>query len=240
MNQRRIGPNGREPRLGDDRYGQHLTGLEPALGRGFGPLYGRFRLVGFEAPPVVGRRCPLVVLAELDDSAAELGRPLAASHGSDGRRTDNGLEAWRLARVLEPNLLVIDSFLPSLDGFEVIRRVRADLNPLVSRMPILVMDVRHGQQDVLKAFRSGADDYLEMPYDVRVLLRCWRRVVGDIRRPSPLTALLSEDAIVRQVALSYLLDTCPAGLVDGLHELMRHPDPAVRDVVDWALQRLRT
>jgi CheY-like chemotaxis protein len=131
-------------------------------------------------------------------------------------------------------------FLPTLDGAEVMRRVRSDANPVVARVPILVMDVRHWHQSVLMAFRSGADDYLTMPYEVQDLLRCWQRVAGGVRRPSPLTALLNADVTIRQTAIAYLLEMRPEGIIDGLRELLQHPDPVVRGEAHWALSRLGT
>ncbi len=214
--------------------------MEPGLSREFGPLYGRFRLEGYEAPSVMGRRKPLVVLAELDDSVAELADLLGASNGYDVRRTDDGERAVDLIRALDPNLLVLSLRLPGMDGLEVIRRVRRHPDPLVQRIPILVMDVQHGEQAVMSAFRSGADDYLSMPYDLPVMLRSWRRVAAACLRPAPLTALLNEDAMVRQVALTFLLRRRPDGLVGGLGELLWQPDPTVRAAVRWALKRLGT
>lgn|SRR5574341_649171 len=228
-----------EPQLGGQRA-LHLSGMEPALSREFGPLYGRFRVEGLEAPPVMGRRRPLTVLADYDPDTAQLIHLLADSNGYEVRHSDDGLEAWRLARSLEPDLMVVGIRLTGIDGFEVIKRIRSDPNPTLRRVPLLVMDVRHRQQDVWAAFTYGADDYLEMPYDVPVMLRCWRRVLSSVRRPSPLTALHNEDAMIQQVALCYLLDVRPEGLVAGLGDLMWHQDSAMRASARWALRQLGT
>ena len=237
---RKIPPlSGQEPELGG-RHSLRQTGMEPALSREFGPLYGRFRLEGLEAPPVEGRRRPLVVLADYDDSTAELAHLLADSNGYEVRRTDNGREAWGLVRALEPNMLVVNIRLPGINGLDLIQRVRSAVEETVSRTPILIMDARYGRQALLAAFKSGADDYLEMPYEVPVMLRCWHRVVKGPLRPPPLTALLNEDAMIRQVALSYLLEARPSGLEVGLGELLWQPDPVIRSAAQWALRWLGT
>lgn len=240
MRQRRSHISGREPLLGG-RHAVRLTGMEPALGGEFRPLYGRFRVKGLEAPPVVGRRRPLVVLAEADEDTAELVILLAESNGYDIKRSGDGLEAYRLTQAFEPNLLVVSFRLPGVDGLGLVRRVRTDPNELVRHVPILVMTARHHPHDMMMAFDCGADDYLKKPFNnVQTMLRCWRRIISGCRRPSPLTALLSEDAAIQQAALSYLLDSQPPGLVVGLGDLLWQPDHTVRAAVRWALQRLGT
>lgn len=236
---KRIRPSGREPQLGG-KHAQYLTGMEPALSREFGPLYGPFRQSGLEAPPVMGRRRPLVVLAEPDDSAAELVVLLAGSNGYEVRRTADGREAWRMIHALEPNLIVVKKRLLGLNGLEMILQVRKDPNKLISRLPILVMDVHHHRQDVLTAFEFGADDYLMMPYDVSIMLSCWSRVTAGFRRPAPLTALLNQNEIVRWAALSYLLEHRSEGMVTGLIDLLYQPDPSIRSAVCWALRTIGT
>lgn len=233
---KRTRPNGREPQLG----GKYITGMEPALSREFGSPYGPFRQSGLEAPPVVGRRRPLVVLAEPDDSAAELVVLLAGSNGYEVRRTADGREAFRMVHALEPNLIVVKKRLLGLNGLEMIYRMRKDPNKLISRLPILVMDVYHHRQDVLSAFKFGADDYLMMPYDASSLLSCWNRVIARFLRPAPLTALLNQNEIVRRAALSYLLESRPDGLVVGLSDLLYQPDPSIRSAVSWALRTIGT
>ena len=230
---------GHDPFLGGSRAAR-LSGREPSLSRNWIESNGQFLVPGLEAPPVSGRRRPLVVHAEFDDSTAELVALLAGSNGYDVRRAPDGPAAVNLIRALEPNLAVVSLRLPGFDGFQVIRQVRGDADPLISSSPILVMDERQGERFVLEAFRSGADDYLELPYEVPALLRGWRRVSGFLHRPAPLTALTNPDGLTREVALSYLLERRPVGLEDGLGGLLWQPDPTVRSTVRDALRRLGT
>lgn len=237
MSYRHLKASGNEPGLGGH---QALTGMEPALSREFRSPYGLFRMKGLEAPAVSGRRRPLAVLAERDPDTAQLVHLVADSNGYHVKLTDDGAEAWQLLRALTPDMLVTNIRLIGMNGLELIRRVRTDKKNGLQSLPVLVMDVHHRHQDVLAAFASGADDYLEMPYDLGVMLRCWRRLLSLCRRPSPLTALQNEDAMIRQVALSDLLDRCPDGLVDGLSEYLWHPDLTLRAAARWALRRVGT
>ncbi|MBN1430086.1 MAG: response regulator [Anaerolineae bacterium] len=237
MSHRNLKTNGCEPALGGHPA---LTGMEPALSREFGPLYGLFRINGLEAPAVPERRRPLVVLAERDPDTAQLVYLLAESNGYHVKMIDNGTQAWQMIQMYIPDLLVTNIQLVGMEGLGIIRRVRAAQNVRLRTLPVLVMDVHHRHQDVMAAFQSGADDYLEMPYDRRAMLRGWQRLLTLRRLPSPLTALQNEDVMIRQVALSDLLGRRPDGLVEGLSEYLWHPDRTLKTTVCWALRRLGT
>lgn len=230
---------GREPSLGGQDRAQ-LTGMEPSLGRDFAPVYGRFRVRGLEAPDVVGRRRPLVVFADHDPDTAHLIQLVATSNGYEVRATDNGHECSRLLGALQPDILILNIRLGGASGLDVIRRTRQDADEVIRSVPVLVMDVHSHPQDVLESFAAGADDYLEMPYDMHVMLRCWRRVTSAVRRPAPLTALQNEDTKIRQVALSHLMKHRPDGLVEGLSDLLWSASPEVSLQVRWALRQLGT
>jgi two-component system, OmpR family, KDP operon response regulator KdpE len=84
-----------------------------------------------------------------------------------------------------PNGVILDLGLPDLDGTEVIRRLRE-----WSRVPVLVLSVREGEDDKIAALDAGADDYLTKPFNGRELLA---RVRAILRR----THTTNEPAIAR-------------------------------------------
>jgi DNA-binding response OmpR family regulator len=107
----------------------------------------------------------------------ELASPLAAElrHcGHDVRIEDDGLAALALARGWEPDLVVLDLRLPTLDGLEVCRRLRAS-----SAVPILILTARDGVSDRVAGLDAGADDYLTKPFSFEELLA---RVRAALRR----------------------------------------------------------
>jgi len=227
-----------EPSLGSE-HALEITGLEPGLSIKFRPLYGRFRIHGLEAPPIVGRRRPLVVLGEYDRDAAQLIHLIADSNGYEVLATHDGAEVLHLAETSDPNLIVLNIRLAGSTGYDVIRTIRSN-NSSLREKPILVMDVHRHKQDILAAFDAGADDYLVMPYDVPIMLNSWRRATGSVYRPAPLTAVQNDDAMVQQLALSYILDAKPEGVVSGLINILKSADPALQLPVRWALRRLGT
>ena len=85
----------------------------------------------------------------------------------------------------EPDLVILDVNLPRLNGLEVCRRLRA-----TSRVPIMMLTVKGGEEDQIQALDLGADDYLTKPFSPRTLLarvRALLRRAGS-ERPAPLAA----------------------------------------------------
>ena len=73
------------------------------------------------------------------------------------------------------DVVLLDVMLPGLDGFEVVRRLRAARQ----FVPVMLLTARSGTDDVLQGFEAGADDYLPKPFDLSILLA---RLAGLLRR----------------------------------------------------------
>ncbi len=86
----------------------------------------------------------------------------------------DGLTALEVAREEQPDLIVLDLMLPRLDGFEVCRILRREMN-----VPILMLTARAGEVDRVVGLEVGADDYLTKPFSMRELLA---RVKALLRR----------------------------------------------------------
>jgi len=84
----------------------------------------------------------------------------------------DGPEALRLARELQPHVLVLDLNMPGLDGFEVLRRVRAD----VAGVRVLVLTLDDDPRSVQRAVRDGADGYVLKDAIAHDLISAVRRV----------------------------------------------------------------
>lgn len=75
----------------------------------------------------------------------------------------SGLEAFERER---PDLAILDGNLPRVDGFEVLRRLRA----AGVRTPVMMLTVRSSEEDQVRGLDLGADDYLTKPFSPRTLL----------------------------------------------------------------------
>jgi len=93
----------------------------------------------------------------------------------------DGRSAVEAARQLTPDLIILDIMLPELDGLEVARILRKEMNT-----PILMLTARDDEIDRVVGLEVGADDYLTKPFSMRELMA---RVKAQLRR----TRLLHEE-----------------------------------------------
>jgi DNA-binding response OmpR family regulator len=93
----------------------------------------------------------------------------------------DGQSAVESARRLKPDLIILDIMLPELDGLEVARIIRNEMNT-----PILMLTARDDEIDRVVGLEVGADDYLTKPFSMRELMA---RVKAQLRR----TRLLKDE-----------------------------------------------
>lgn len=91
----------------------------------------------------------------------------------------NGPEALELARIHNPDLILLDVMMPGMDGFEVCRRLRSD--PVLREVPIILLTALDDRDAVLEGIEAGADDYIVKPYD-RTELRTRIRAILRLNR----------------------------------------------------------
>lgn len=73
----------------------------------------------------------------------------------------NGQEALAKAQSEKPNLIVLDVMMPAMDGYQVLRRLRAD--PDTARTPVILFTAKSQVDDKIAGFEAGADDYMAKP-----------------------------------------------------------------------------
>jgi DNA-binding response OmpR family regulator len=117
----------------------------------------------------------------------------------------SGEEGLEIATREAPDLVVLDVRLPGIDGFEVLRRIRA----ASGKMPILVLTARDDEVDKVIGLELGADDYLTKPYSLRELLSrikaLLRRAYGDLADAAGGRVLRHRDLVIdleRRISLT--------------------------------------
>ncbi len=100
---------------------------------------------------------------------------------------ENGAKALSLYEKYGARLVLLDIMLPGIDGFGVCRKIRED-----SDTPILIVSARTEKEDKLNGLILGADDYIEKPYDIDILLA---KIGGIFRRRFSLDEIT--DGIIR-------------------------------------------
>jgi two-component system response regulator AtoC len=121
-----------------------------------------------------------VLVIEDDDDAREALCEFLSTAGYRVRPLRNGVEALAAAANSRPDAVLLDLVIPEPDGFEVLRRIR-ERDP---RVPVIVMSALSQAEDVVRAMKLGANDYLPKPFDVSELNLVLRRALeGPGRRP---------------------------------------------------------
>ena len=79
-----------------------------------------------------------------------------------------GQAALEAIRRRKPDLLLTDVMMPGLDGFEILREIRAD--PALMDLPVILLSARADEEAQVEGLDAGADDYLTKPFSARELL----------------------------------------------------------------------
>jgi two-component system response regulator RegX3 len=102
-----------------------------------------------------------------------------AFHGYQPTGVGTGEEGLKQGRSGQYELVILDIMLPGVNGFDVCEQLRAEL----PRLPILMLTALGAEDDVLRGFRSGSDDYVTKPFSISELLA---RVEALLRRSGKL------------------------------------------------------
>ena len=103
----------------------------------------------------------------------------------------DGMEGLEAARRGDFDVLVLDVMLPGMDGFSIVRRLRA----AKSAAPILLLTARDAPDDIVTGLDAGADDYLTKPFSFKILL-ARLRALSRRKNVEPSTKLQMSDLVL--------------------------------------------
>src|SRR3569833_2745644 len=136
-----------------------------------------------------------VLLVEDDTSTAKSIELMLKSEGYIVDITDLGEDGLEIGKIYEYDIIILDLMLPDMDGYEVLKRLRAaKVEP-----PILILSGLTELDNKLKGLGFGADDYLTKPFDKRELIA---RIQAIVRRSQG-----HSDSVIKTGKLVVNLDT---------------------------------
>ncbi|MDB6151763.1 MAG: response regulator receiver modulated serine phosphatase [Chthoniobacteraceae bacterium] len=111
---------------------------------------------------------PILLVDDNAFSRRLLARSLEMS-GFDVLECSSGREALELIEAGEPMLLVLDYEMPELTGVEVCAQVRANIQPAIATLPIILLTAHIGEKHEIECLSAGADDFVTKPVNATTL-----------------------------------------------------------------------
>ena len=117
-----------------------------------------------------------VLIVEDDRNIAELLQMYLEKEGYAVTIANDGGQGLAKFRAIKPDMVLLDVMMPIMDGWEVCKAIRAE-----AQTPIIMLTAKSETSDKVQGLRSGADDYITKPFEMREVLA---RVEAVLRRTS--------------------------------------------------------
>src|SRR6266568_3576789 len=144
------------------------------------PLTAHFELL--EEPPAPRRSGPhgeiavKVLLVDDEDSLRKVMRDLLERDGYAVTEARDGVQALDQVDRVGPDIIVLDLNLPGLDGYGVLSHLRS--RPATADIPVIVLTAKGDEDNEVRVFELGADDFLTKPFRARALSARLEAVLG--------------------------------------------------------------
>ncbi len=146
------------------------------------------------------REAPRVLVVDDDSSIRQICREVLELGGYQVRDAGSANTALAEARRFRPDMFLLDVLMPGTDGYRLAELIRSD--PSIGMAPIMFLSARGDTADKVRAFRSGAEDYMVKPFDTAELLARVAKALDRQARElgaSPTTQLPGADAIQGEI-----------------------------------------
>lgn len=126
---------------------------------------------------------------------------------------DTGEKALDIYERYGAKMIILDIMLPGIDGYAVCSKIRENSNT-----HILIASARTDKEDKLKGLNIGADDYIEKPYDIDILLA---KIRGIFKRKYAIEEIVEGNIRLNTVARTLTVDEKSVEVTDKEFELLR-------------------
>lgn len=125
---------------------------------------------------------------------------------------ETGEKALTLYEKYGARLIVLDIMLPGIDGFAVCRKIREESNT-----PIIIVSAKTEKEDKLNGLVLGADDYIEKPYDIDIMLA---KIGGIFKRRYAVDEIIEGDICVNKISRTVYKNDTPVEMTAKEYDLL--------------------
>ncbi|HEU5182716.1 MAG TPA: response regulator [Candidatus Polarisedimenticolia bacterium] len=116
-----------------------------------------------------------ILVADDDPTIRRFIATLLADRGYEIHEAPDGEQAARIAVQVRPHLVLLDLIMPFKDGFDVLAELKSEEE--TSRIPIIIMSVKDREEEIVKGFNLGAEDYVVKPFNSLELVSRVRKIL---------------------------------------------------------------
>ena len=120
-----------------------------------------------------------IVVADDDPIVTKFLSAIFRDEGFDVSTADDGEKALKVIREAKPDLVILDLVMPYHDGFEICQKIKSAAE--TANVPVIILSMKEREQDALRAFEVGADDYIRKPFNALELVARARKLMGNAR-----------------------------------------------------------
>ena len=153
-----------------------------------------------------------IIVVEDDKEIGELLMDFLVAEGYDTYLAASGEEALEVYEDEGAKLVILDIMLPGMDGLAVLSSIRE-----MGNAPVIIVSAKNAKEDKLDGLNLGADDYVEKPYDIDILLA---KIKGIFKRRYSSENMTDGNIIVDKTAHKIYLDGNEVAVTIKEYELL--------------------
>ncbi|WP_337175726.1 response regulator [Paludisphaera sp.] len=182
------------------------------------------------------------LIVEDHPEQARLVRKILGLRGYEAEIAEDGETGLRLARELQPDVILLDLMLPDVNGFDVCRRLRGDRATML--IPVVMLTALDDRQHQMHGFRVGANAYLTKPYGVEELYeavaaaRAWRESMRERALQGEIHVELDSEITLLKDLNDFLMNVCRATPLsnDQVMQIRQAVMEMAQNAIEWGNQ----
>ncbi|WP_422083502.1 tetratricopeptide repeat protein [Ulvibacterium sp.] len=138
------------------------------------------------------------------------------------QKAKNGKIGLKLAKSKSPDLIITDVMMPEMDGVELCKSLKADLD--TSHIPVIMLTAKAGMENKMVGLQTGADDYLTKPFEPKELLARVENLIEQRKKLRVLFAKKEASFNPKEVTVTSIDETFLQNVLDLLEKEFWNPD----------------